>query len=367
MKIKAFKALYPKAEQISSPDEFFNSTSERYSQFREQGFFTEADAKAFYIYHISGKNSHSGIFVENSISDFKSGKIKGHENTILSREKMLIQLTEKRKALIKPVLLTYRDNPQINELLNKISSEKEPIYSVYLNESGETHSLIQVTQPDDILQISKLFEELIPNAYIADGHHRSATLTEMLDKKYGGSGDEDNIPGILCGYFPFSELKIYDFSRIVDFSIKMTTAQFIATIFEFFNVEKMVQPEKPTQKHQLTLFLNQQYYRLEWKSPYLNSESTDDLLLDVSLFNKYILDELVDVNELRSGNALRFIGGEYTLPQLLNSASEGLAVFNFFPVNIEDIVTTSDAGKTLPPKSTWFEPRMKNGLIVREF
>ena len=366
MKIFPFKAIYPNVEKFTSTNTFFESLREEYSDMREQGCFLSMEGEALYIYQIKGEYTHTGIVVYNDIDDYFEGKILGHELTLTEKEQTIIEVIAHRNAMIKPILLTYPTLEDLDSILENYISINKPILEIKFDLKNETHAIWVVKNQEVLQQISKIFEELIPKAYIADGHHRASILAQQIkDKEESGEINRHNI-GLLCAYFPFSALNLYDFSREVQLS--EMPEQLIKNLEAYFIIEPMDSYIKPNSKYELTLFLGRTCYMLKWKSEVVEAASSDGLNLDVELFNGYVLKEIFQINDIKIATSVKYINGTEPIEKLISKTqNNNVAIFNFYPLTIEDIVTVSDAGKTLPPKSTWFEPRMKSGLIIQEF
>lgn len=366
MKIFPFKAIYPNVVKFSSTNTFFESLRDEYSRMREQGCFLSREEEALYIYQIKGQFTHTGIVVYNDIDDYFEERILGHELTLTEKEQTIIEVIAHRNAMIKPILLTYPNIEDIDSILENYVLSNKPILEVKFDLKDETHSIWVVENQETIQQISKIFEELMPKAYIADGHHRASILAQQIkDKEQSGEINRDNI-GLLCAYFPFSTLNLYDFSREVQ--LTEIPEQLILKLEAYFKIEPVEKHIKPTSKYELTLFLGRACYHLKWKSEVVKAATAEGLNLDVELFNRYVLKDIFQIGDIKSATSVKYINGTEPIENLISKAhNNSVAIFNFYPLTIDDIVAVSDAGKTLPPKSTWFEPRMKSGLIIQEF
>lgn len=368
MTINPFKASYPNKDLLASPDSFFNTVSKEYANYKHAGFFKASHQKALYIYQISGTKTYTGIIASNDIIDLTNHKILGHEHTINEKEQEMLRLILHRKAMIKPVLLAYHGHESINHFITTYVSKNEPFFEIALDANHEKHSLWEVNNASDIAFIQTLFAHHVPNAYIADGHHRAAITSRLVQKNYLTDHEDIVHPGLLCAFFPFDDLSIFDFSRIVDFSNKMTATKLIARLSKYFEFVPLTEAKKPDQKHHLSLYLQHEWYLLQWRPFVINTHQNDVVILDVDLFNQYILREILDINDIKSSKEVKYLEGIVPIQELMSMVKEsGTAGFCFFPVTKEDVILTADAKEVLPPKSTWFEPRMKNGLVIKEF
>jgi len=368
MKLFPFKASFPNMELIAAPDIFFDTVSKEYINYRDAGFFSQSDKKALYIYRIDGNQSYTGIIGSNEITDIEDGKILGHENTIAEKEQTMLSLMMTRKAMIKPVLLAYEGQDTIQKFVTDYISKYQPLYQIPMSESSEIHSVWAVTEESKIETLQQLFRENIDKAYIADGHHRASITSRLVRKNYLQDHDDDKHPGLLCAFFPFSELTIYDFSRIIVFSHKMTDLTLMAGLSRYFDIQKIHQIEKPKVKNQLTVILQNECFVLHWKKEVLSTSDNRQVILDVDLFNQKIINELLGIQDIRTANEITYLEGIVGIDRLASLAKyPGTAVFNFFPLSFTDVKRISDSVGVLPPKSTWFEPRMKNGILIKEF
>ncbi|MBK8628107.1 MAG: DUF1015 domain-containing protein [Saprospiraceae bacterium] len=367
MKIYPFKASYPNLDLIASPDSFFDNVSKEYINYKSAGFFEKTDQKAIYIYRISALKTYTGIICSNQISDIEDGNILGHEHTITEKEQSMLSLMLMRKAMIKPVLLAYEGHQAIDEYINQFINTNASILTITLNNDTESHELWAIKDKNDIAQVKSLFSSHIPRSYIADGHHRSAITARLVKKKYLHDLDDKKHPGLLCAFFPFSDLKIYDFCRVVDFSTQMSDTKFMASLSTYFDILPLREVTKPEEKYQLTMYIHNEWYSLRWKQSVLG-HNQQSLLLDVDLFNQHILNDILGIKDIKKATEISYIEGVASIDVLYQAVkTAGKAGFYFYPITKEDVIATSESGGVLPPKSTWFEPRMKNGLVIKEF
>ena len=368
MKIYPFRASYPNAELISSADSFFSSVSKEYINYKNAGFFIDSKKKALFIYRIQGIKVYTGIIAANDISDLEQNKILGHENTITEKEQAMLSLMMLRKSMIKPVLLAHIPSQEIDDFKRKYISENKAAYFFKLSNPAERHTFWAIDNKDDINQVKSLFKKNISKAYIADGHHRASITARLVRSNYLHDQDDHSHPGLLCAFFPFTDLTIYDFNRVITLPVQMSSIRFMAQLSEYCNIMVSSKALKPVAKNQLTLFLNQEWFILEWKQVILDQYKDRTVVLDVDLFNDCILKNILEISDIKSATEIKYVEGVSGLESLMYAArSPESAAFCLFPVAKEDVIRISDEGEVLPPKSTWFEPRMKNGMIIKEF
>lgn len=368
MRIKPFQAVYPNFDYITSVDGFFGSVKEQYPGYRKSGLFKKASQEALYIYRISGKDySYIGIIAGADIRDYAEGKIKKHENTLSDKEQQQMHLMMSRNAVVKPVLLTYPDVPEISSLIKSFTLSNEAFYSARFEKSNELHTLWEVKEGQLIQQFENLFREKVPAVYIADGHHRCST-TSLMYNRLSPKNKEGNCGILLSAFFPASELEIHDYNRVVDGLSDTTLTNFMARLSQLFDIEIMDAPCKPQIKHEIAMFVNKEWYMLRWKPAILKDYEKEEVLLDVSLLDEKVVSAILGIQDVRTDTRIKYIEGPKGVEEVRSrtARSENKVGFILYPATLDDLLRTADANKTMPPKSTWFEPRMKNGLVVLE-
>ena len=368
MQIQAFKATYPRKKLITSADSFFGKVKEEYPVFRDSGFFKQRKQPGLYIYRIDEPlRSYTGLLTLASMDEYQEGNIKIHEHTLAAKEQRQIQLLMHRKAAVKPVLLTYRGVEEIDKLIKKQLVEKDPFMHYYFEEEDEHHWIWEIKEEKTIKKLQKLFAEKVPTAYIADGHHRTAAMALLREQ-----AETEGLPPcynyLLSAFFPTRELDIFEFNRIVVNTNGLSPTRLIASLSQWAKVKVLDQYKPLKQKHEWLLFLNNEWFHFQWREETLKAHQNDEVLLDVSLLNKLVLQDILGIEDPRTDVRLKYIEGPRGIDafkQLVNKAENRLG-FILFPIDIKDFLHIADAGKVLPPKSTWFEPRMRNGLLVHD-
>jgi len=370
MHIKPFKAIFPNLEYVTSNDSFFGSVKEDYPEYANSGFFNKSDIPAIYIYKIKGEDrQYTGIISSTKIEDYLDGLIKKHEFTIAAKEQRQLQLLLRRKAIVKPILLTYPDVPEINDLTQYIIDNERPIFDIEFEEERTQHLIWAVSNPELSYLFQDLFDKHIPYAYIADGHHRTST-NALLYQRAKTPEQKEKYNTLLSAFFPASQIDIYDFNRVVDLDDDISLSYFMARLSAIFDITSLDGPQKPRGKFEITLHLNkQECYRLEWKTEILEQYKQEDVLLDCALLDEWVLKGILQIVDLKENLQINYVQGPKGLEGVLKKVqkSERSIGFCLYPVQFEEMVTLVSSGKVLPPKSTWFEPRMKNGLVVLEF
>lgn len=369
MRILPFQAVYPNFEYISSPDSFFGNVKYDYPDYKKSGFFTKAPQEALYIYEIKTvSRDYTGLIACSDIRDYEEENIKRHENTLPSKEQQQMHLMLSRNAILKPVLLTYKGVDALNKLINEYKNSFDPYYATHFQEENATHSIWEVSDGKRIQQIQKLFKKHVPITYIADGHHRCSTtalMHERLKKKKSGK----DYSRLLSAFFPADELEVHDYNRVVDGLDDLTLTTFMARISKLFDIDILDEPTKPSKKHEIVMFVNREWFKLTWKKKYLKVCPEMKVLLDASLLDQLVLKEILGIKDTRTDTRIKYIEGPKGLDEIRGKAikNERRLAFMLYPASLNDLITVADAGQTMPPKSTWFEPRMKNGVIVQEY
>lgn len=367
MHILPFKALFPNMEYIPSPDYFFATVREEFPQYYDNGFFWSIEKEAFFVYEIqTPRRNYLGLAACVDLRDYREGAIKKHEQTIAENEQKQMQLALKRKAGVKPVLLTYPEVPDIRNWLRQHTLDREPALAVHFEEDAQHHRLWAVSEADDMESIRQLFLEKVCCSYIADGHHRIATTALMHEKLETPEGQR-HYGTLLSAFFSSEELEILDFNRVIEAFEDISPTQFMARLSQVCEIELMSAPEKPGQKHELTMYLRREWYRLRWRPEVLARHGAD--CLDAALLNELVLKEIFGITDVRHDFRVEYVEGPKGLDGLRKKAmkNEQTVAFCLFPIQMPDLFRLADAEQMLPPKSTWFEPRMKNGMIVQEF
>lgn len=366
MRILPFTGLFPNVDLIASPELFFDQVSNQYLDFKKAGFFKEMKEPGFYIYQIqNAQNAHLGLIACHDLRDFDVEKILGHENTLAEREQEIMQLMMLRKAMIKPVLLAYPPVDEIDQVLNDFIGSSEPFITLYLPNDQEWHRVWFLSDPVKIENVTNLFKDKVETLFIADGHHRSATTIKLLKNHYLTSGQ----PSILSCYFSFDQLKIYDYNRVVDVFANISPTAFMAAVSNYGKIKPMKVGAKPKKKFEFTMYIYKEWYKVSWNKAIINRFSkSDEPILDTAILNEVVMSKILKIKDARTAQTIKYISGKSGLTPLIEEVNKNKNSVGFcvYPVEPEELISVSLAGKTLPPKSTWFEPRIKNGLLVKE-
>ena len=348
----------------------YEKAAENFRKFQEKGWLVEDTEEMYYIYAqtMKGKTQY-GLVVGAWVEDYMNGVIKKHELTRRDKEEDRMKHVRVNDANLEPVFFAYPDNAVIDALVARYTAGA-PEYDFVAPVDGFRHQLWLVKDKEDIRVITETFAG-IPYLYIADGHHRSAAAAlvgaEKARQNPNHKGDEEyNYFMAVC--FPASQLTILDYNRVVKDLNGLSSEEFLAALGKHFTVTKMGKEEYRAQKlHEFSLYLDGEWYRVEMK-PGLVDENDPIGSLDVSVSSIYILDEILGIKDLRSDKRIDFVGGLRGLGELKRRVDSGemRVALALYPVSMQQIMNIADSGNIMPPKATWFEPKLRSGLIVHK-
>ncbi len=320
----------------------------------------EEKKPCYYIYELAWKGrTQTGLVCVSSIKDYFDDTIKKHELTRPEKEKDRIDHMLITRAQTGNVFLACKDNKELNDILEQAKEHDFAEYN-FTADDGVSHTIWIIDNTATINTITELFNEKIPFTYIADGHHRAASAAKV-SKQLNDSADAQYF---LTTIFPAKQLAILDYNRIVKDLNGLTDDDFLKKLEEDFNVEKTEMVFSPPALHQFGMYMNKQWYKLTAKE---NTYTNDPIgILDVTILQENILNKLLNIQDPRTDNRVDFVGGIRGLAELEKRVSEGEAklAFSLHPVSIQQLFDIADSGKVMPPKSTWFEPKLRDGLLT---
>ena len=348
----------------------YEKAAENFKMFQDKGWLVQDDKEQYYIYAqtMNGKTQY-GIVVGAACQDYVNGVIKKHELTRRDKEEDRMKHVRVNDANIEPVFFAYPDNPVLKEITSRYAATTRE-YDFIAPIDGFRHQLWVVSDDKDIKTITEEFAKM-PSLYIADGQHRSAAAGlvggEKAKANPNHTGKEEyNYFMAVC--FQASELTILDYNRVVKDLNGMTPAQFLEALNKNFIVEKKgTAIYKPAHLHEFSLYLDGEWYSLTAKEgTYDNNDPIG--VLDVDISSRLILDELLDIKDLRSSDRIDFVGGLRGLEELKKRVDSGemKMALALYPVSMQQIMDIADSGKIMPPKATWFEPKLRSGLIIHK-
>ncbi len=346
--------------------EVYLKAKENLNKLIKEQVLVEDETPSYYLYAqtMDGRTQYGFVGVA-SVDDYWNDVIKKHEKTRKDKEEDRANHVRYTNSHSGPIFLTFHDNKDLQAIIDNISATKPNTDITSLD--GIRHQVWVINQDNLIQNIQQIFAAT-KNLYVADGHHRSAAAAIVGKERHianpNHKGDEE-YNFFLAVAFPASHLKIFDYNRLVKDLNNLTPEQFINNTKNNFNVSKLNTQSKPSQKGQFTMFLNHQWYLLEAK-PTITDIVDPVEKLDVSILQKYILSEILGVNDPRTDKRIDFVGGIRGLNELEKRVNSGemTVAFALFPTSIDELISIADAGAIMPPKSTWFEPKLRDGLFV---
>ncbi|HBG44836.1 MAG TPA: DUF1015 domain-containing protein [Firmicutes bacterium] len=340
-------------------------------QFIKDGIMIQDPKPCFYVYKQKmGNHVQVGLVAGASVDEYQAGTIKKHELTRADKELDRTNHVNITGAQTGPVFLTYRAVTAINHIMEKVMEQK-PVYD-FVAEDGIGHTLYVVNDDNTIKAIENEFAKLNV-LYIADGHHRSASASavrELRKKENPNHTGNENYNYFLAVIFPHDMMQIMDYNRVVKDLNGLSTEEFLKRAGQVFTIERLPQgsaPAKPTQRHHFGMYLQGSWYRITAK-PGTFDEKDPVAALDVSILQENLLSPVLAIGNPRTDKRINFVGGIRGMKELEKRVDQdGYAVaFAFYPTAIEELMAIADAGKIMPPKSTWFEPKLRDAMVVHK-
>ncbi len=330
-----------------------------------EGIFVQEDKPMYYIYELTMNGRvQTGIVACASIDDYQNQIIKKHENTRADKELDRIHHVETCQAQTGPIFLAYRSNPQLQEIIIRTKKE-HPLYD-FASEDGILHRVWCVFADTDISAIQVIFHS-ISEIYIADGHHRCASAVKVglkkRDQNPNFTGDEE-FNYFLSVLFADEELMIMDYNRVIKDLNGLSPMQFIEAVSNVYNIlSKGTNCQKPTKKGQVAMFIDNTWYLLEIKDCYQNNHPVEGL--DVAILQDHVLSPILGIEDPKTDRRIDFVGGIRGIEALENRVkTDSKVAFALYPTSIHELFAVADANMLMPPKSTWFEPKLRSGLFI---
>lgn len=333
----------------------------------QEGKFVQDPTPCFYLYELTmDGHSQTGVVGCASIDDYRNNVIKKHENTRADKEEDRIRHVDTCSMQTGPIFLAYRAKEDLKEKIGELKKQA-PVYD-FVSEDGIGHRVWVIDNDADVAMIEESFGK-IPAIYIADGHHRCASAVKVGLKRreqYPNYTGEEEFNYFLSVIFPDEELRILDYNRVVKDLNGMDAATFLTRIEEYFAVEKKGQsPYRPTEKGTFGMYLEDEWYCLSAKEEIKSEDAVEGL--DVSLLQNYLLDPVLRIKDPKTDKRIDFVGGIRGLGELERRVHADMKVaFSMYPTSIAELFAVADAGRLMPPKSTWFEPKLRSGLFLHE-
>ncbi|MBU5615348.1 DUF1015 domain-containing protein [Geomonas azotofigens] len=335
-------------------------------KFLAEGVLLQDETERYYVYRQKmGSITQTGLVVCAGVDDYQSGTIKKHELTRADKEEDRVKHIDALNANDEPVFYTYRHDPALTATIDQVTTAA-PLYD-FTTDDGVSHALWDIADPKLIDSLTKSFAA-IPTLYVADGHHRSAAASRVRDlrkdanPKHTGS-EEYNY--FLTVIFPDNEMTIMPYNRVVKDLNGRGVAEFMARVGERFEVTPVSGAVNPGERHQFGMFLGGKWYEL---TPREDSFPADDPVasMDVSILQDNLLSPVLGVRNPRTDQRIHFVGGIRGVEELERVVNSGeyMVAFSLFPTSIEELMALADEDKIMPPKSTWFEPKLRSGLFI---
>lgn len=348
----------------------YSKAAQNFEKFQQEGWLVQDKKDCYYIYAqtMNGKTQY-GLVVGAYVPDYMNGVIKKHELTRRDKEEDRMKHVRVNNANVEPVFFAYPDDALLDEIVRKYTAEK-PVYDFVAPDDGFGHKFWVIDDDKDIERITEEFKGM-PALYIADGHHRSAAAAlvgaEKANQNPAHRGDEEyNYFMAVC--FPASQLTIIDYNRVVKDLNGLTEEEFLAALQKNFEVQKMgAEIYKPAGLHNFALYLGGNWYSLTAR-PSTYNDNDPIGVLDVTISSNLILDEILGIKDLRSDKRIDFVGGIRGLGELKRRVDSGemKVALALYPVSMKQLMDIADTGNIMPPKTTWFEPKLRSGLVIHK-
>lgn len=346
----------------------YDKARENFAAYRERGWLVQDASDCLYIYAqtMNGKTQY-GIVGCAGVEDYMNGIIRKHELTRKDKEEDRMKHVRITNANMEPVFFTYPAVPELDQIVETFVTEHNPVYD-FTAADGFGHHFWVIDQPEIIGKIVDLFGK-IPFTYVADGHHRTAAAALVGNEKRKNNpthtgAEEYNF--FLAVHFPDNQLTIIDYNRVVKDLNGLSNAEFLSKLNTVFDIsDRGTEVYKPDRLHTFSLYLEGRWYELRAK-PGTFDDSDPIGVLDVTILSRLVLDEILGIRDLRTDKRIDFVGGIRGLGELKKRVDSGemKAAFALYPVSMSQLITIADTGNIMPPKTTWFEPKLRSGLVV---
>ena len=356
-------------EGTSEYDErVYASGAEQFRKFQENGWLVRDKEENYYLYAQAMNDAQGqlkwqyGIVLCAHVDDYMNGVIKKHELTRRDKEDDRMRHVRATNANVEPVFLAFRHNPVLLDLIERVAAT-EPVYDFVAPIDGFSHKFWVISDAADKATITEAFAKM-DALYIADGHHRSAAAARVGAEKAAGPDAESSFYMAVC--FPAEQLTILDYNRVVKDLNGLSSEEFLQRLAENFDVEdRGTEIWHPAHAHQFSLYLDGRWYSLDAKAG--TFDPNDPIgVLDVDISSRLILQDILEIGDLRSSQRIDFVGGLRGLGELKRRVDSGemRAALALFPVSMDQVMNIADTGNIMPPKATWFEPKLRSGLVI---
>jgi len=349
----------------------YKKAVENFKVFQEKGWLKQDSDAKYYIYAqtMNGVTQY-GVVGAAACADYENGIIKKHELTRPEKEEDRMVLTRYLNANIEPVFFAYKAVAEIDAIVAEIVKKQDPVYD-FTAEDGFGHQFWTIDNPDTNSQLEELFMERVPFTYVADGHHRTAAAAriglEKTRQNPNHTGNEE-YNFFMAVHFPDNQLQIIDYNRVVTDLNGLSDVDFLAELSKGFDVQNLgSEIYKPAALHEFSLYLGGNWYKLTAKAG--TYDDSDPIgILDVTILSKQVLEPILGIEDLRTSKRIDFVGGIRGLAELKRrvDSDEMKAAFALYPVSMQQLINIADSGNIMPPKTTWFEPKLRSGLVIHK-
>lgn len=367
-----FSFLHITKSEVDLPDNIdpysqkvYDKAKENLDAFISRNILFHENKSCYYIYQLvmgdkQSVHSQTGLVCCSSIDDYENDLIKKHEFTRPEKEQDRINHIKSTGAQTGNVFLAYKNDPEIDSIIESWTKARGAVYN-FISDDSIQHAVWIINDEKVIAKISSIFKERVPCTYIADGHHRAASAAKARSS-FGTNSSAAKY--FLTTLFPSNQLKIMEYNRVVKDLNGLSEEEFLKRAGEKFSVEKMDASFSPDQTHVFGMYINKSWYKLTAKE---NTFSTDPIgVLDITILQNNLLQPILGIQDQRTDKRIDFIGGIRGLSELENKVNNGEAAiaFSFYPVSVQQLFDIADSGNVMPPKSTWFEPKLRDGLLT---
>lgn len=349
--------------------EVYAKGKENFDTLCTEGVMVQDETENLYVYQlIMDGHEQTGLVGCSSIDDYFNNVIKKHELTRTDKEEDRKRHVREGKMNAEPVFFSYPAVREIDEIVEQVKAEV-PVYD-FLADDSVQHTLWVVSEPDLIASLVRLFEQKVPSVYVADGHHRTAAgaLVGRELREAEDADPEGRNNYFMSVLFPDNQLNIMDYNRVVKDLNGLTPDEMLQRLAEHFDVQAVQGPHKPGSMRNFGVYMAGKWYSMTAKEGTFDN-SDPILALDVTILSTYVLEPVLDIADLRTNKRIDFVGGIRGMEELERRVDSGemKVAFSLYPVQMQQLIDISDTGMIMPPKTTWFEPKLRSGLFVHQF
>lgn len=350
-------------------EEVYEKSVSNFALWQKKGWLRQDEEASYYIYAqtMEGRTQY-GIVGCASVDDYLNGKIRKHELTRPDKEQDRMIHVRVNNANVEPVFFTYPPVRELNDIVERITAENKPEYD-FVSEDGFGHHFWIIPEPETTRQIEKIFMEKVPYTYVADGHHRTAAAAlvgkERMENNPRHTGDEE-YNFFLAVHFPADQLRIIDYNRTIKDLNGLSVKEFLVKLENGFEIVKKGSGiYRPERLHNFSMYLDGIWYSLTAREGTYDDDDPIGIL-DVTILTNQVLSPILDIQDLRRSKRIDFIGGIRGLEELKKRVDSGemKVAFALYPVSMDQLINIADSGNIMPPKTTWFEPKLRSGLVI---